>query len=363
MEYLTLQDLPHRHFYDHRRLASPESQHGAEKQLPGLSVQNPHMRHSPPFQPGEQRPSNTLPSFSQLLQNVREPSPPRTPSRQRGSMESSPVSRTHFDDVSWSTEGKRRRNDTLVGDIHRPQNATDFPASAYDSRRASTVDAISAPVQQPTYPPSANHHHRPSLPYAAPPSAVMGGHARHHSTSGVHQPAQYAPHQRPSVVAAAPYHQQAHPYEYPGSYYPEPHNVFKPQDPYYGQPHYVGAPPPYEGAVAYHQQPSQYSYTFQPAMSVDQNGYGRRRRGNLPKESTAILKEWFRHHQDSPYPTEDEKLELCRKTGLTLNQVSNWFINARRRAPGKEAQRAEAAQRAESQQRSDSATQLGINES
>jgi len=32
-----------------------------------------------------------------------------------------------------------------------------------------------------------------------------------------------------------------------------------------------------------------------------------------------------------PYPTEDEKQELMRQTGLQMNQISNWFINARRR--------------------------------
>ncbi|KAI8379742.1 homeobox KN domain-containing protein [Radiomyces spectabilis] len=57
----------------------------------------------------------------------------------------------------------------------------------------------------------------------------------------------------------------------------------------------------------------------------------RKRRGNLPKPVTAILKQWLIDHCDNPYPTEDEKDELKHVTGLTLNQISNWFINARRR--------------------------------
>ena len=32
-----------------------------------------------------------------------------------------------------------------------------------------------------------------------------------------------------------------------------------------------------------------------------------------------------------PYPTEDEKRAISSKTNLSLLQVNNWFINARRR--------------------------------
>ncbi|KAI5868089.1 hypothetical protein GGS23DRAFT_602014 [Durotheca rogersii] len=57
----------------------------------------------------------------------------------------------------------------------------------------------------------------------------------------------------------------------------------------------------------------------------------RRRRGNLPKETTDRLRTWFFSHLHHPYPTEDEKQEMMRQTGLQMNQISNWFINARRR--------------------------------
>jgi len=55
------------------------------------------------------------------------------------------------------------------------------------------------------------------------------------------------------------------------------------------------------------------------------------RRGNLPKSSTNILKKWLFDHLFHPYPTEEEKSQLSLQTGLNLNQISNWFINARRR--------------------------------
>ncbi|MCJ1374177.1 hypothetical protein MMC20_005409 [Loxospora ochrophaea] len=81
----------------------------------------------------------------------------------------------------------------------------------------------------------------------------------------------------------------------------------------------------------------------------------KRRKGNLPKQVTHILRNWFTEHVGHPYPTEEEKQMLMVQTGLTLNQVSgncffylfytfkegsfdgeyqisNWFINARRRS-------------------------------
>jgi hypothetical protein len=46
----------------------------------------------------------------------------------------------------------------------------------------------------------------------------------------------------------------------------------------------------------------------------------RKRRGNLPKETTDKLRAWFVAHLQHPYPTEDEKQELMRKTGLQMSK-------------------------------------------
>ncbi|KAI9837735.1 MAG: hypothetical protein M1819_006669 [Sarea resinae] len=59
----------------------------------------------------------------------------------------------------------------------------------------------------------------------------------------------------------------------------------------------------------------------------------KRRRGNLPKQVTDLLRTWFHEHLSHPYPSEEEKQMLMRRTGLTISQISNWFINARRRTP------------------------------
>ncbi|KAJ6526593.1 von Willebrand factor type A domain-containing protein [Mycena vulgaris] len=56
-----------------------------------------------------------------------------------------------------------------------------------------------------------------------------------------------------------------------------------------------------------------------------------RKRGKLPKETIDVLKTWLHRHSDHPYPSEEEKQQLCHATGLTMSQTSNWMINARRR--------------------------------
>ncbi|XP_016507301.2 BEL1-like homeodomain protein 11 [Nicotiana tabacum] len=49
----------------------------------------------------------------------------------------------------------------------------------------------------------------------------------------------------------------------------------------------------------------------------------------LPETSVAILRSWLFEHFLHPYPNDSEKLMLASQTGLSKNQVSNWFINAR----------------------------------
>ncbi|VDL62721.1 unnamed protein product [Hymenolepis diminuta] len=54
-------------------------------------------------------------------------------------------------------------------------------------------------------------------------------------------------------------------------------------------------------------------------------------RTNLPFPARKILFKWLNEHLREPYPSEEEKLELARQTGLSRTTVNNWFINARRR--------------------------------
>ncbi|XP_011077622.1 BEL1-like homeodomain protein 9 [Sesamum indicum] len=65
-----------------------------------------------------------------------------------------------------------------------------------------------------------------------------------------------------------------------------------------------------------------------------ENGYNdhqpvwRPQRG-LPERAVAVLRAWLFEHFLHPYPTDTDKLMLAKQTGLSRNQVSNWFINAR----------------------------------
>ncbi|XP_074592191.1 BEL1-like homeodomain protein 9 [Curcuma longa] len=49
----------------------------------------------------------------------------------------------------------------------------------------------------------------------------------------------------------------------------------------------------------------------------------------LPEQAVSVLRAWLFEHFLHPYPTDVDKQNLAKQTGLTRNQVSNWFINAR----------------------------------
>lgn len=87
---------------------------------------------------------------------------------------------------------------------------------------------------------------------------------------------------------------------------------------------------------AYSSMYAEVDYSSQPVNGPQQPGFGvlgdsndprsKRRRGNLPKQVTDILRAWFHDHLDHPYPTEEDKQMFIARTGLSLSQVrdSTW---------------------------------------
>lgn len=66
---------------------------------------------------------------------------------------------------------------------------------------------------------------------------------------------------------------------------------------------------------------------------LDSNGFSKsqKKRGIFPKLATNVMRSWLFQHLTHPYPSEEQKKDLADQTGLTMSQVNNWFINARRR--------------------------------
>lgn len=55
------------------------------------------------------------------------------------------------------------------------------------------------------------------------------------------------------------------------------------------------------------------------------------KRSRLARHSNEFMRGWFLAHKANPYPSADERAQIADKTGLTEQQVRNWFANMRKR--------------------------------
>jgi len=69
----------------------------------------------------------------------------------------------------------------------------------------------------------------------------------------------------------------------------------------------------------------------QTKKTVKRQCGGKANRPNLPKAKVEVMEAWFCVHQDKPYPSEEEKRALAMQLNLKVEQVSNWFVNVRKR--------------------------------
>ena len=212
-----------------------------------------------------------------------------TSSTRRLPIHSGPTNRNSVSSSSSDLSSNRRTSNTSpsVSPVHPPRGSTSREKLTEDCRR---VKAEAPPT--------------PNLSSGLPsPYAPHSGQAQH--------PARYGSY---SYQQPQPYHPTGHPYP------PIPPTTSAPvyraeSLPYAGYP----MPPDTPGYPGPHGQPL-YIDNFQPA---DNERRSKKRRGNLPKWQTDLMRSWYNAHVNNPYPTDEEKHMIMQETGLTIEQVSN----------------------------------------
>ena len=178
------------------------------------------------------------------------------------------------------------------------------PATHYQSRlpNAQTPEQVLPPIQ--------NFHRRPDEVQGYPPGYEQ-------------QPILESPHHMSRTFPMIP--SPSAPAS-PAASQPIPYPAAAPN------PHYGAYQAPYGGEVDY---PSPHAINRRNSPSrvaineASEGGRHKKRRGNLPKPVTDILRAWFHEHLDHPYPSEEDKQMFITRTGLTISQVSQRFSSMR----------------------------------
>jgi hypothetical protein len=220
---------------------------------------------------------------------------------------------------SRRTNGMSSASSPHLVDLSLRSNSYLPPVSSLTSSRGSSFDID--PAERATggaapLPLLYNSHHQPNQPEYM---SQYDNQARSQQTTPDYQRYSSAPIMQSPYQGTSPVNQYSQPqyYSHSGSYPQQP----RPQTSY----------------TTRHPGPADTLSQFPPAahpvdLSMDhfeQNRPGKRRRGNLPKQVTDLLRTWLNEHLHHPYPTEDEKQMLMAQTGLTIHQVSTMWSKRR----------------------------------
>lgn len=197
---------------------------------------------------------------------------------------------------------------------HAPLTARSSPSSAPYSRAPAPIEVSEA---------------RPSGPALLPPTRSTEApayqqHSHHHASAAAPPPPMATAEYSPRYTAPPP-----PPPSYDYSYRQPSHHAYD-RTPFTGTTTAVSTPAGYTrgGSVS---AGSSVSYATAPGaeyarypdlghLGMGGDSKQRKRRGNLPKETTDKLRSWFMAHLSHPYPTEDEKQDLMRQTGLQMSE-------------------------------------------
>jgi hypothetical protein len=69
------------------------------------------------------------------------------------------------------------------------------------------------------------------------------------------------------------------------------------------------------------------------ASSGSANSHSNKKKAALSQHAVQYLKNWMLSpaHIEHPYPTEEEKVKIMKATGIEIKQLTNWFVNNRKR--------------------------------
>lgn len=231
--------------------------------------------------------------------------PPRSPHDRR---DSKAVTASADERLSWTSAGSASLPSL------REHSSRSYSESGRATARSSGSDFATAPSPS---------NYQPTALFATEPRADPYRQGRHYDSSptSVHGGERWRPNEADARRRSMESQRMAGP-----SFAQAGHL------PYRGGP---TAQPPYHAVTASPQDPGHSeSHAYMPSAPMYEYPSAKsRKRSNLPKQSTEIMKRWFDEHIENPYPSEEQKKYFAAKANINLTQVSNWFINHRRRCP------------------------------